>query len=150
LLALLASAAIVLNTKPVAGAGVSPKVAILVGEKNQAFADALKGLQDHLQSRNIAVDYDVVPIQEDPKGLARVLAKVEKGEVDAVVTLGSSALGEVVAVNRAVPVIGTMILKPDGNTTAENSAGVYLEIPFGVQFEWLRRFLPKAKTMSYN
>lgn len=136
----------------VPASGASPKVAILVAEKVPSFDEALDGIRQHFKSSGTEVAFDIVYLSEDKAGLARVASAIQSGEITAVVSLGSSALSEALKASRTVPIISGMILRSDGNPDFAHVAGVTLEIPLDIQFEWLRRFMPKAKAVGilYN
>jgi putative ABC transport system substrate-binding protein len=84
--------------------------------------------------------------------VARVLQDVKQGGVAVLLTLGTAATQRARQDITTVPIVAGLVLSADEFKGAPNMSGVTLDFPVALQLDWLRRFLPTAKTIGviYN
>jgi putative tryptophan/tyrosine transport system substrate-binding protein len=134
------------------GSAEEPRIVILTSSRAAPYEEALAGFQQALRQQGIRATFDVHSLEEDPRRVTRVLQDVKQGGIALLLTLGTAATQKARQDITAVPIIAGLVLSADEFKGAPNMSGVTLDFPVALQLDWLRRFLPTAKTIGviYN
>lgn len=126
----------------------SSTVIIVKNKDNPPYNNAAAGFLDALKESNIAfVSYEYNRADET------TFREIESQKPGIVFTLGSSVTKSVSQTFKTVPIVFSMVVDPRGSgIKGENVAGVTLDIPVDTQFKYLKRVVPRVKTVGviYN
>jgi putative ABC transport system substrate-binding protein len=139
--------------KGLAGGGPEgPRIVILTSSRAVPYEEAVAGFQQVLLQHGVQARFAVYSLEEETARITRVLQDVKQGGVALVLTLGTAAMQRARQDITTVPIITGLVVSADDFKGAANVSGVTLEFPVTLQLQWLRRFLPTAKTSGviYN
>src|SRR5574341_1071741 len=125
-----------------------PNIAVLMSHDAPPYQAALKGFQEHLAQSGVQARYEVYMLRGDPVESARAMQHITRNEPRLVYTLGAFATEAVIDAGIDVPLTACLLLNSADIRKAPRGAGVGLEIPVDVQFQWLQRVLPHAKRVG--
>jgi len=147
-IALLATLVIFMNSVVEA----EERIAVLISSQELPFEETLTGFKGYLRKQGVQTDYEVYRLEGDDSKAGQVVQKVKKSGVNLIFTLGSLAADTAIREIADIPIVACLILRPDNLKRASNATGVGLEFPLEIQFKWLHRFLPQARTIGviYN
>ena len=134
------------------GDAAGPRIVILTSSRAAPYEEAVAGFQRVLLQHGVQASFAVHSLEEEAPRVARVLQDVKQGGVALVLTLGTAAMQRARQEITTVPIITGLVLSADDFKGTANVSGVTLEFPVTLQLQWLRRFLPTAKTIGviYN
>jgi putative ABC transport system substrate-binding protein len=134
------------------GSAEEPRIVILTSSRAAPYEEALAGFQQALRQQGMRATFDVHSLEEDARRIARVLQDVKQGDSALLLTLGTAATQRARQDITTIPIIAGLVLNADEFRGAANMSGVTLDFPVALQLDWLRRFLPAAKTIGviYN
>lgn len=151
--ALLGSALLIVGFCADLVSALDSRIVILSSGRGKAYQETIEGLETALRQQEPAVDYALYYVEGDPdKGMDLLRNLEQQGAAKLVVTLGSAATTAALRADLRTPVVAGMVLKPDNFRALNNATGVFLDFPIRTQFEWIREFLPHARTVGvlYN
>ena len=137
-------------------AEVTPRVAIVKSSSVLPFNQAMDATIDVLRHDRLQPEILTFDLDGDEARAATVLAAVSSAHPQLLITIGSLATAAVLKSLPTAPVLFSMVLYPreSGFLTApaRQVTGVSLDIPFDVQFKYLRRLFPTAHRVGvlYN
>jgi putative ABC transport system substrate-binding protein len=142
----------VLCERPSAEADGTVKIAVLLSTDQSPFDDVLGGFDEYIRQKDSGIVLDIHLIRDLPDPGRRSAEISEDEGVGLILALGSEALAVAAALDPDIPVVAGMILKKQDFDGLSNTTGVFLEYADTIQFEWLRRILPKARNVGvvYN
>jgi putative ABC transport system substrate-binding protein len=125
---------------------------ILTSSRAAPYEEALAGFQQALRQQGVRAIFEVYSLEGETPRVAQVLQDVKQGGSALLLTLGTAATQRARQDITTVPIIAGLVLSADEFKGAPNISGVTLDFPVTLQLEWLRRFLPTAKTIGviYN
>jgi putative ABC transport system substrate-binding protein len=125
---------------------------ILTSSRAAPYEEAVVGFQQALLQHGVRARFAVHSLEEEAALIAQVLQDVKQGGVAFMLTLGTAAMQRARQDITTVPIITGLVVSADDLKGATNVSGVTLEFPVTLQLQWLRRFLPTAKTIGviYN
>jgi putative tryptophan/tyrosine transport system substrate-binding protein len=134
------------------GSAEGPRIVVLTSSRAAPYEEALAGFQQALRQQGLRAIFEVYSLEGDAHRIARVLQDVKQGGSALLLTLGTAATQRARQDITSVPIIAGLVLNADEFKGVPNISGVTLEFPVALQLEWLRRFLPTAKTIGviYN
>jgi putative ABC transport system substrate-binding protein len=134
------------------GSAEAPRIVILTSSRAAPYEEALAGFQQALRQQGVRATFDVHSLEGEMSQVARVLQDVKQGGVAVLLTLGTAATQRARQDITTVPIVAGLVLSADEFKGAPNMSGVTLDFPVALQLDWLRRFLPTAKTIGviYN
>jgi putative ABC transport system substrate-binding protein len=146
-LALLAIASVLVLAPAPRAAG--PRVAVIKSSGAGPFAQATDALLETLRASRLKPEVSTFDLESEPAKASAALLEVRRQEPALIVAVGSLAVGSVLKEPWRIPVLFSMVLYPaqSGFTARSGQAvgGVSLDIPLDVQFETLRRLLPRGQ-----
>lgn len=135
-----------------AAAAEPARIVVLTSHTAAPYEQTVAGFRQYLRQQGLEVSLEIVALDGDRDRGARVAQDARKSRAALLLTLGTLATQSALQAGVDLPVVAGLIVSPDDIRPAGNATGVSLEFPFEVQFQWLRRFLPAAKTVGvlYN
>lgn len=127
-------------------------IIVLISKTSEEFSQTLSAFKDDLTSQGINADYEIFPLEGDPRRAAGAIQNIKKRDVHLVFTMGTYATEVAEQANLDVPIIAGMVLRPETIHNQKSATGVYLEHPVNTQLKWLKQFLPGVKKIGvlYN
>ena len=134
------------------GSAEESRIVILTSSRAAPYEEALAGFQQALRQQGVRAIFEVYSLEGETPRVAQVLQDVKQGGSALLLTLGTAATQRARQDITTVPIIAGLVLSADEFKGAPNISGVTLDFPVTLQLEWLRRFLPTAKTIGviYN
>lgn len=126
---------------------------IVKSKEAPPFQAAVDNFKAQIRLSGISAEYSEFNLET--AAAAEIIAAIRGSECDLILTVGSAAVKELSAEIKDVPIVFTMILNPvsTGILSKErpggsNLTGVTLDIPLDVQFQYLQRIIPDARTIG--
>lgn len=133
-----------------AGSSNRLKIAILVSEDIAPFREISHGFKDTLVAKRNNADIREYFLNQDPAAVS----KIKSSAVELIFTIGSYATDTVIQHNLKTKQVFAGISEPaeDANIVQGNIVGVALDVPMQAQVAYIKRFIPKLKTVAiiYN
>jgi len=128
------------------------RVVILKSHDAEPHEKTLKGFKDYLSRQDLKVKFKEYSFGGDVSKAKQVMVAVKKEGASLIFCIGSHAREVAFEANTGIPTIISMVLRLDHIEKETNATGIFLEFPWEVQFNWLKRFLPDCKTVGilYN
>ncbi|MCP5047540.1 MAG: hypothetical protein GY940_10235, partial [bacterium] len=128
------------------------RVAVLINRDAEPYNEVLAGFKQYLGKKGVDAKYKVFPLDGDAARAAQALREVKENGPDVLLTLGTFATERAINKNINTPIIAGLVLRMDSLEKAANATGVVLEFTIETQLQWLRRFMPRCKTIGviYN
>jgi putative ABC transport system substrate-binding protein len=129
-----------------------PRIAVLTSHTATPYDQALAGVRQHFRQQGMEVAFDVYPLDGDRTKTARIVQDAKRSRVTVLLTLGTLATQSTLETGVELPVVGGLLVSAEDITKGANATGVSLEFPLDTQFQWIRKFLPAARTVGvlYN
>lgn len=121
------------------------RIVVVMSHVGEPYQQVLTGFREQLQRQGVRAQVDVVEMSADttkPSALSKVPG------AKAVLTLGTRATRETIRLYPDTRLIATMILDAGDIASATNAGAVVLEFPLVIQLQWLRKILPRHKTVG--
>ncbi len=133
-------------------ATANEKISLLISSNDAPYKSAVSGFNAYLAKQGIQAGYEVYTLDGDSAKAGPAIQKIKASGSRLIFTLGSLATDAVVKEVADIPVVACLVLRTDNLKNAPNATGIGLEFSFDTQLEWLRRLLPRAKTIGviYN
>jgi putative ABC transport system substrate-binding protein len=127
------------------------KIAVLVSNSGQPYMEALSGFKSHLEKKEIHADYKVYMLEGDQGKALQAVQEIKKSRPNLLFCIGGLAADQAAKEISDTPVIASMVLRPEELKKA-NVTGVALDFSVETHLQWIRRVLPKVKTVGvlYN
>ena len=134
------------------GAVAGERIVVLLSSSEPPFENTLAGFQGYLAKQGVEAEYEVYPLAGDPSRAVQAVEKAKKRGTHLIFTLGSLGTDAVLKNIDDIPVVACLVLRTDNLARSPNATGVGLEFPLEIQFRWLQKMLPDAKTIGviYN
>lgn len=126
----------------------APRIAVLMSHDAPPYHAALSGFQESLKRRGVEASYDVYSLRGDPAESDRAVERIKQNGVRLLYSLGAVATAAVIRAEIDVPLTACLLLNSADIKKAPHAAGVALEIPVQIQFQWLHRLVPNAKRIG--
>ncbi len=128
------------------------RITVLASLKNPSFDDVIEGVNGYLVARELAADVEVVTLHNESEADERTVRQAIKGKPDLIICLGSIACDAVLGHELDIPVVYSMIFKPDKDVAENVRGGVPLDLPVRAELKLLKRLLPNARKIGvlYN
>ena len=127
------------------------RIVILANSNTTPYQDAISGFKNGL-SRQQNVVYSELFLGKTQNNAALITKTFAENRPDLVCALGGTATKLTLQSTKSIPVVSTMVMKPNVFTKARNVTGVYLNFPLATQFQWLENILPGYRQVAvlYN
>lgn len=148
LLRSLAAVAVVVCGVPYSATRADPQIVMVTSDDTPPYQQVLEGVRTYLAEHEIRSPLTSHSFQVDPEQATQALAAARKGGKVPVLTVGSVATHAALGVQGDAPVIACMIVNGQDLKDAPNATGVTLDFPLEIQFRWLKRFVPRTRTVG--
>lgn len=127
-------------------------VIIVIDQQNLPYQTVMDGFQTRLSQSMPLMRLEKIYLSRDTNEQTETLARLKADRPRLILALGSVALEAVSRDVHDIPVLFGLILSENFPKLPDNVSGVYLDFPLEVQFGWLQRVLPEARTVGviYN
>jgi putative ABC transport system substrate-binding protein len=134
------------------GGSEGPRIVILTSSRAVPYEEAVAGFQQVLLQHGVQARFVVYSLEEEAARITQILQDIKQRGATLVLTLGTAAMQRARQDITTIPIITGLVVSADDFKGATNVSGVTLEFPVTLQLQWLRRFLPTAKTIGviYN
>ena len=124
----------------------------IVSAKGAPFAQAITGFKQYLDKNGVEVTYEVFQLDSKTSELNQVIKKIKERKLTLIFSLGSSVTKQILAKEFDIPIIAGMILKQELLERSAKATGVTLDFPLEIQFKWMHKIIPDARTIGviYN
>ena len=136
-----------------AQAGEKVQIAAVLSASIKPYDDSLKGFYAALGEKGIA--YEPYEFVLDEKDGAQLISKLQELRPDIIHTVGTRATRAVKDQIADIPVVFSMVLNPESSGLVEsmklpgsNISGASMDIPLYLQFEYMKKLLPKGRTVG--
>lgn len=128
------------------------RIVALTSHTATPYDQALAGFRQYFRQQGVEVVLEVHPLQGDRAKVARIIQEAQRSRASVVLTLGTLATQSALQTGVEIPIVAGLIVSPEDITKGANATGVSLQFPLDLQFQWLRRFVPAARTAGvlYN
>jgi putative tryptophan/tyrosine transport system substrate-binding protein len=129
------------------GDGISG-ITVLVSHDSAQSEEVIRGIRDYLASRGVSAELTVQSLGGDATRSGAVLEGIKRERRRPLVTLGSVATNAALKETQSSPIVAGLVLDAEDFRSRGNVTGVFLEFPLEVQFEWMKRMLPAARSLG--
>lgn len=138
---------------PLAQAGEKVQIVTLLSSSIKPYDESLQGFYVLLDEQEIA--YEPYEFILNGKGGAELISKIKALRPDIIHTVGTKATRLVKDKIKDIPIVFSMVLNPEASGLVEgmespgnNLSGASLDIPILLQFEYMKKILPKTDTIG--
>lgn len=133
-------------------AAAGEKIALFISLEEAPFKQTVAGFNEYLSRQGIQPGYEMYSLEGDASKVGPAIQKIKKSGAKIVFCLGSLATDAALRELTEIPIVAGLVLRTDNLKKAPNATGVGLEFPLETQFEWLKRFLPRVRSVGviYN
>ncbi len=127
------------------------RIVVVTSDDSLPYQRVVEGFRAYMAERGVHSPLDVHSLHSEPSEARRTLS-FARTRTAPLLTVGSSATSEALKMDGDAPVIACMIMNGQDLRGAHNATGVTLEFALETQFEWIKRFVPKSRTIGvlYN
>jgi putative tryptophan/tyrosine transport system substrate-binding protein len=129
-------------------AGPEGRVPVLVGGEGAAYEAAIEGMRASFDRQPDGEAWQLDRLGGGPAGIADAVRSLRGAPPRLVIALGEAAAHEAMHELSGVPVVAGMILTRSALADHPDATGVSLVFPVAVQLEWIRKLLPRARTVG--
>lgn len=126
----------------------SGRIIVMISSAGEPYEETVAGFRQYLDKQGVKVEYTVHQLEGDAAKAVQALRGVKTNRPDLIFAVGTLATESAVVSASDVPVVAAMILKAENLRRAPNATGVVLEVPVETQLQWIRRFLPRVRTVG--
>ncbi len=128
------------------------RLVVVTSDDTLPYQRVLEGLRASLTEHGIDAPLSLHSLQADPADAKRALSEARRRANAPLLAVGSAATAAALKMEGDAPVIACMIVNGQDLKDAHNATGVTLEFPLETQFQWMKRFVPRGKTIGvlYN
>lgn len=128
------------------------RLVVVISDDSLPYQRVLEGFRAYLAEHGVDGPLNLHSLQTDPVAARRALSVARTNGHVPLLTVGSAATTAALKMAGDAPVIACMIVNGQDLKNAPNATGVTLEFPLETQFQWMKRFVPKGRTIGvlYN
>lgn len=141
------------TTAPLAQAGEKVKIATVLSSSIKPYDESLQGFYAALDEKDIV--YERYEFFLDEKDGSEIISKLKELSPDIIHTVGTKATLAVKDQIKDIPLVFSMVLNPEASGLIENMespggniSGASMDIPAYLQFEYMKKILPKIDTVG--
>jgi putative ABC transport system substrate-binding protein len=132
---------------PVAG-HAAERVALLISADDAPYREAVGGFNEYASKQGLQPSYELINLGGDPSRAGAAIQKIKQGRYDLIFALGSLATDAVAREISDTPIVAGLVLRPESLKKGGNITGVSLEFPLELQFSWIQKVIPQARTIG--
>ena len=119
-------------------------ILIVTNSNDEPYQEAIAGFKGQIGT-NSKVEYTEVSSGQTQ---AMTSKDIDHIKPDLIYALGGEAIKWASVQASKIPIVATMVLKPDVFKQGNNITGISLGYPLKTQFQWLRKFFPRQTSMA--
>lgn len=133
---------------PAKGGSTDERIVVLVSASDAPFKEAVNGFNAFLAKQGRSASYDVIQLEGNAAKAGPAVQRIRSGGARLVFTVGTLATDAAVRELGDIPIVACLVLRADLLKRAENATGVGLEFPVETQIAWMRKMLPRARSIG--
>lgn len=151
IITLLVAALVLMGTGAESARADEPLIVVVSAKSTGPYEMVLNGFRSSLESRGVRCSFDIHTVGDEMDEVDRILDGAAASGADLIFTIGSNITKRVAQKNTKIPVIYSLVMDTAGMSRFD-CTGVVLEFSIDAHFEWMKRFLPKARRIGilYN
>lgn len=122
-------------------------VVVVRAKSSQPYEEVLKGFHSSLERKGIRANFDIHTIDGDIGAVDRILEDAAARDAKLVFTIGTAVTEQAIRKEPPIPIVYSLVLDA-AKTNRIDVTGVTLEFSIAHHFEWLKKFLPKARRIG--
>jgi len=123
-------------------------VSIVFTNKNEQYVQAVEGFKKFLKENNINLWFSEYNLEGKEEKGGIILSEIKNKKPDIIVAVGTLA-AKIVSKNiNDIPVVFCMVMSETSIEKKPNITGVLMDIPLEIKFDYLKKVLPKAKSIG--
>jgi putative ABC transport system substrate-binding protein len=123
-------------------------IVMVTSHDSQPYQQVLDGFRSYLVDRGVDRPFVTHSLLTDAAEAKHALAAAHERGAVPLLTVGSAATQTALKMEGDAPVIACMIVDAQDLKDSPNATGVILEFPLETQFRWMRRFIPRGRTIG--
>lgn len=147
IIALLAAALVLMGSCPEHARADEPLIVVVSAKSTGPYELVLNGFRSSLESRGVRGRYDIHTVGNDMDEVDRIIGNAEANGAGLIFSIGSKITERIARSNHTIPVIYSLVMDAAGMDRLD-CTGVVLEFSIDAHFEWMGRFLPKARRIG--
>ncbi|NTW65611.1 MAG: hypothetical protein HGB21_04750 [Nitrospirae bacterium] len=130
------------------GAAHAERIALLISSDDAPYKEAVAGFNEYVSKQGLQISYELIGLGGDPSRAGGAIQKIKSGRFDLILALGSLATEAVALEISDTPIVAGLVLRPESLKKGANLTGVSLEFPLELQFSWIQKVVPQARTIG--
>ena len=128
------------------------KINVFLSHQAKPYEETLEGFKYYILKQLPEAKIEVFYLDQGPTATDKSIQNYKANDAEVILTLGSVATRELISVAGTAPIVAGLLLYDDIISKASNVTCVFMDFPFQVQFEWIKRLLPSRKNIGvlYN
>jgi len=129
-------------------AHAADRIALLISSDDAPYKEAVAGFNEYLNKQGMQPTYELINLAGDAAKAGAAIQKIRLGGFSLVFALGSLATDAVAREISDTPIVAGLVLRPESLRKSANLTGVSIEFPLELQFAWIQKMVPQAKTIG--
>ena len=130
------------------GAAHAERIALLISSDDAPYKEAVAGFNEYVGKQGLQPSYELINLGGDASKTGEAIQKIKLGRFDLIFALGSLATDAVAREISDTPIVAGLVLRPESLKKGGNITGVSLEFPLDLQFSWIQKVIPQARTIG--
>lgn len=128
------------------------RIALLISSDDAPYKEAVAGFNEYLGKQGLQPSYELISLGGDASKAGAAIQKIKLGRFNLIFALGSLATDAAAREISDTPIVAGLVLRPESLRKGANLTGVSIELPLELQFSWIQKMVPQAKTIGvvYN
>jgi len=124
------------------------RIALLISSDDAPYKEAVAGFNEYLGKQGLQPSYELINLGGDTARASAAIQKIKLGGYSLVLALGSLATDTAAREIKDTPVVAGLVLRSDALKKGGNLTGVSIEFPLDLQFSWVQKLVPQARTIG--
>jgi len=132
----------------VGAAHAADRIALLISSDDAPYKEAVAGFNEYLTRQGMQPAYELINLGNDASKSGAAIQKIKMGGFSLIFAVGSLAADAAAREISDIPIVAGLVLRPESLKKGANLTGVSIEFPLDLQFAWIRKMVPQAKTVG--
>ena len=129
-------------------AQTAERIALLISSDDAPYKEAVAGFNEYLGRQGLQPSYELICLGGDAGKTGAAIQKIRSGGFSLIFTLGSLATDAAAREINDTPIVAGLVLRPESLKKGSNLSGVSVEFPLDLQFSWIQKMVPQARTIG--
>jgi len=128
------------------------RIAIVTSSHTEPYQRVVEGFRAYMSAQGVTSGFSFHSLQDDREAARKALGAARRSADSIVLTIGSVATQDALQSEGSAPVVACMIMNDHDLRRSAIATGVTLEFSLDTQFQWIKRFVPRGKSIGvlYN